>query len=222
MPKLADSGPAQLGDSSSPVPAGGACYLKICAVVADAGCPPALEARNGLRPLYVRYDAMPASISVCACGGIDGPTRDAVFGTWSFWPLWRVEQGSFSEHAERAIDRSQRVSAGTGGGVMSCALELFPEDVRSLMVRCLKEERPLAISLNIRVPWDPFDEYSQVALSSLQEAARAWNASLTIAEGPPLDRDPLIAPGTPPPAVAAGVPAARRVNVDDPEASGPT
>lgn len=192
MPKLADAGSAPLGESSTPTPAGGACYLKICGVVESAGCPVSIEAPPGPRPLYIRYDVMPNSISVCACGGVDGPTRDPVFGTWSFWPLWRVEQGCFSEHAQRAFSAPRTSSAEGERGVVGSALDLLPEEVRSLLTRCLKEGRHVSIALNFRARRDPFDAVSEAAISSLEEAARSWGASLTITEFPPLEKDPLI------------------------------
>lgn len=194
-------------EASRPGPSGRACYLKEFGVVDGAECPlPVATAGLRLSPLYVRYDALPESISVCVCGGTAPQVRDPFLGGNGPWPLWRVEHGNFAEHAASAIKFGQEETPDHERGVVGCALGLFPAEVRAAIQVALAEGRKISMGLNLRFRRDPFDARARVAISSLQEAARHWNATLVVQEFPPPFHDPLVGPPSGSPSPTSGTP----------------
>ena len=197
MPRPADAGTAAAWEGEGAHATEDACYLQLFGLNGQEGCPARADPGTGLRPLYVRLDAFPESISVCVCGGGGDPTWGFGFPAGATWPVWRVEQGGLSDRAARTVRSFQDPPATPEGGVVAFAMSLFPAEVRDAVLQALLAGRHLALAVTLRFRRDPFDANLRFALSTLQEAAERWGAELSVREFAAPEQDPLLAAPSP-------------------------
>lgn len=218
MTKHAEKGSGPVRSASELAVKGSPCYLIAFGVTEREGCPRPLPAGDGPKPLFVRIDAHAASISVCVCGGEEERSRDLAVVSRTPWPLWRVEQGSLSDHAVRAMGASLGPFDDEARGIANLALGILPRDVSSTIQKSVVEGRPLSMSLNLRFPKNAFDPHAQFAISALQEAARGWKANLVVHEFAAPAQDPLVAPDpSTAPALVKPAPNGRTSRADIPD-----